>query len=146
DGHRPAFNAAFAAHGLAYRWEPEEYGRLLTITGGRRRIAAYLRAREHPEPDTVAAAVHRTKTELFREAVLSGECPPRSGVRALVEELGGAGLRVGIATTGSRAWVEPMVDTILGPDVPEVMITGDDVSRLKPDPEVYLLAMRQLGV
>jgi hypothetical protein len=32
DGHWPAFNAAFAAHGLDIARSPEEYGRLLEIT------------------------------------------------------------------------------------------------------------------
>jgi HAD superfamily hydrolase (TIGR01509 family) len=119
---------------------------LLEITGGRRRIAAYLRGRRHPEPDMVAADVHRTKTTLFRELVLSGGCPPRPGVRELVEDLVAAGVRVGVATTGRRAWVEPLVDAVLGRGTPDVVVTGDDVARLKPDPEVYLIAMRQLGV
>src|SRR5881398_2221481 len=38
DGHRPAFNAAFAEHGLDVEWDVAAYGRLLAITGGRRRI------------------------------------------------------------------------------------------------------------
>src|SRR5690606_29907083 len=63
DGHRPAFNAAFAEHGLDLEWGVAEYGRLLAITGGRRRIAADLRARGFgDEADELAARVHRTKT------------------------------------------------------------------------------------
>lgn len=41
DGHRVAFNSAFEAAGLTYRWSVEEYGDLLTTTGGRRRIERY---------------------------------------------------------------------------------------------------------
>lgn len=43
DVHRLAFNAAFATHGIDIRWEPEEYGRLLTIRDGWLRIATALR-------------------------------------------------------------------------------------------------------
>jgi HAD superfamily hydrolase (TIGR01509 family) len=146
EGHRPAFNAAFAAHGLGCRWGPEEYGRLLLITGGRNRIAAYLRACGHPDADRLASAVHRTKTTLFRELVLSGRCPARPGVRRLVEDLVAEGVRIGVATTGSRAWVEPLVDAVLGRGTADVVVTGEDVARLKPDPEVYLRALRQLSV
>ena len=42
DGHRVAFNQAFAAHGLAWHWTAELYGDLLEITGGRERILRLL--------------------------------------------------------------------------------------------------------
>ena len=35
DGHRVAFNQAFAEAGLAWHWEVESYGRLLQVSGGR---------------------------------------------------------------------------------------------------------------
>jgi beta-phosphoglucomutase-like phosphatase (HAD superfamily) len=45
DGHRLAFNEAFAEHGVDVEWGVAEYGRLLAMAGGSRRIAADLRAR-----------------------------------------------------------------------------------------------------
>ena len=36
DGHRPAFNQAFAEAGLDVAWDEEEYGRRLRIGGGNR--------------------------------------------------------------------------------------------------------------
>jgi HAD superfamily hydrolase (TIGR01509 family) len=146
DGHRPAFNAAFAAHGLPFAWDVEEYGGLLGVTGGRRRLAGYLRARGCPEPDELAARVHATKTRLFVERIRAGECAARPGVRELVADLAGAGIAVGIATTGSRAWVAPLVDRLLGPGAVGALVTGEDVARLKPEPDAYLLALRLLGV
>ena len=37
DGHRVAFNQAFDALGLPWRWGVERYGELLAVTGGRER-------------------------------------------------------------------------------------------------------------
>ena len=34
EGHRPAFNAAFADLGLPWRWDPPTYLRLLAVSGG----------------------------------------------------------------------------------------------------------------
>lgn len=42
DGHRIAFNQAFAEAGLDWDWTPELYGELLKITGGKERIRHYL--------------------------------------------------------------------------------------------------------
>lgn len=146
-GHLPAFNAAFAAHGLDIVWTPDEYGHLLTITGGRRRIAADLRARGFAATaDDLAVAIHRTKTQLFLDRVLAGGVAPRPGVIELVTELLEAGVRTAVATTGSRAWVDPLLHHIVGDGVMEVVVTGDDVQQLKPHPEVYLAALQRLGV
>jgi HAD superfamily hydrolase (TIGR01509 family) len=76
--------------------------------------------------------------------VLAGGCPPRPGVRELLADLAASGVRIAVATTGSRAWVEPLLAGI--PVAAEAVVTGDDVSRLKPDPESYLLALRRLGL
>jgi HAD superfamily hydrolase (TIGR01509 family) len=147
DGHRPAFNEAFSRHGLDIEWGPEEYGDLLATTGGRRRVSGYLRERGYgPRAEQLAATVHRTKTELFRERIELGAVPARAGVAELVGELRRAGVRIAIATTGRRAWVEPLVTLLLGAGAAEVVITGDDVTELKPHPEVYLRALAALGV
>ena len=46
DGHRVAFNAAFADAGLDWHWSVPLYGQLLSVTGGKERIAEYLRVHQ----------------------------------------------------------------------------------------------------
>ncbi|GLZ45627.1 protein CbbY [Actinomycetospora sp. NBRC 106375] len=144
DGHRVAFNEALAAHGVDLHWDVARYRELLTITGGRPRLAADLRRHGVDDADEVAARVHRTKTELFVDVVRRGVIAPRPGVPELVDDLRAHGVRIAIATTGRRAWVEPLVRHLVG-DV-EVTVCGDDVAALKPDPETYLLALSRLGL
>jgi HAD superfamily hydrolase (TIGR01509 family) len=147
DGHRPAFNAAFAAHGLDIVWSVEEYGRLLKITGGARRIATDLRRRGFGDAaDELAVRIHRTKTALFRDRILAGDVLPRPGLSTLVMSLIDQGIRIAVATTGRRAWVQPLLGRLLGDGIVEIVVTGDDVGALKPDPEVYLRALECLGL
>ena len=148
DGHRVAFNGAFAAAGLPYRWDPQEYGRLLHITGGRRRIAAFLESHGHsaPEAARLAGQLHAGKTQRFRDLIRLGRIPPRPGAVELLGELRAAGLRLAVATTGTRTWVEPLLDALFGPGVFAVVVTGSEVSALKPDPAAYLEALARLGV
>src|SRR4029077_7965214 len=47
DGHRVAFNRAFAEAGLDWVWDVPLYGELLAITGGKERIRHYV-ARYRP--------------------------------------------------------------------------------------------------
>ncbi|SCX32721.1 haloacid dehalogenase superfamily, subfamily IA, variant 3 with third motif having DD or ED [Mycolicibacterium fluoranthenivorans] len=146
DGHRPAFNDAFAVHGIDMMWDPEQYGRLLQTTGGRRRIAAELHRVGYVEAEDLAAEIHDTKTALFRERILAGEVLPRTGLRDFIASLAGTGIRIAVATTGRRAWVDPLVGQLIGHAVADAVLTGDDVDRLKPDPEVYLKTLDRLGV
>jgi HAD superfamily hydrolase (TIGR01509 family) len=148
DGHRTAFNAAFAANGLPYHWDVDEYGELLEITGGRRRLAAFLESRGYdvPAAAALAARLHRDKTLRMREFVMHGAIPPRPGVRELLGELAAAGVTLGVATTGTRDWVEPLLTRLFGLDLFAVVVTGSEVAALKPDPAVYTEALRKLGV
>ena len=148
DGHRVAFNEAFAQHGVDLRWEIERYRELMVVTGGRQRVAYALRREGVPaaEADEVAARVHRTKTELFVDIVRRGEIDPRPGLPELLDDLRSHGVRIAVATTGRRAWVEPLLAHLIGADTAEVVVCGDDVTDLKPDPAAYLLALSRLGL
>ncbi|MGH8882724.1 MAG: HAD family hydrolase, partial [Stackebrandtia sp.] len=79
DGHRVAFNEAFEAAGLDYRWSVPEYGELLITTGGRRRIEGYLQSKGHPPAEAAALAteLHRDKTRRFAALVQTGAMEAR---------------------------------------------------------------------
>ena len=147
DGHRVAFNAAFAARRLPYRWDVAEYGRLLDITGGRRRLAAFLEGRGYDPAAAagLAARLHADKTARMRELVSRGGIAPRPGVRELLAELTAAGVTLAVATTGTREWVEPLLSRLSGPAHFAVVVTGSEVTALKPDPAVYTEVLGRLG-
>jgi phosphoglycolate phosphatase-like HAD superfamily hydrolase len=63
--------------------------------------------------EDLAEQVHSTKTALFREWILDGGVVARDGVLDLIAGLAGAGIRIAVATTGRRSWVEPLVDGLL---------------------------------
>lgn len=145
-GHRVAFNMAFEAFGLPYRWDEEEYGRLLRTTGGQRRIDGYLAAQGVGEKEraAMAPALHARKTAITNDLIAAGRIQPRPGVVRLLRELSDAATRLAVATTGSRGWVEQVLATSLGDFAFEVVVTGDEVSARKPDPEAFAVALERL--
>lgn len=152
-GHRVAFNDAFEAFGLPDRWSPERYRDLLAVTGGERRLFAWLSGpesscAERPEAERheMAAALHRWKTGRVQAMAASGSIPARDGVGDWLEELTASGIRLAVATTGSRQWAIPLLDKVFGRDRFEVVVAGDDVAHRKPDPEAYVLALTRLGL
>ncbi|HVE47913.1 MAG TPA: HAD-IA family hydrolase, partial [Acidimicrobiales bacterium] len=70
----------------------------------------------------------------------------RPGVVRLLGELTGAGTRLAVATTGSRGWVEQVLATALGDFAFEVVVTGEEVTARKPDPEAFAVALDRLGL
>jgi len=156
DGHRPTFNAAFKARGLICEWSVEEYGELLRIGGGKERMTKYFRDHADAEPfvsmpekeqSSFVAQLHALKTSLFVELVERGELPLRPGVARLVREARAAGVRLAVCSTSNEVAVSGIV-RLLGPEVAAEMrvFAGDCVPRKKPDPAIYLLAARELGV
>ena len=149
NGHRRAFNLAFAEEGLPWRWDGPTYQRLLAISGGRERMAAYLSAMEGqaPAPERLQRLQFR-KQQLYCDLIGAGQLPLRPGVERLIREAHQAGLRQGIVTTSSRSAVEALAATSLR-DLANAFafwICGEDVSAKKPDPEGYRLAVQQLGL
>jgi len=146
--HREAFNEAFGAAGLDWRWDQALYGELLAVTGGKERIA-HFQHRAGIAPALTAAqiaALHRDKTARYTARVDKGGVTLRPGIRRLAEEARDAGLKLAIATTTSR----PNVDALLAAAGPlpqfDVIAAGDAVAAKKPAPDVFLLALRGLGL
>jgi beta-phosphoglucomutase-like phosphatase (HAD superfamily) len=147
DGHRVAYNAAFAAHGLDIRWGIEQYGRLLRISDGERRVATELRRRGFGRSaGALAAQIYQTKTAVFGECVLDGEVAPRSGLVELVMSLFVAGIWVGVLSTHRRELVESLVRQLVGEGLAETIVTGDDLEPFDEDVELYRLALWELGI
>ncbi|MEB3277124.1 MAG: HAD-IA family hydrolase [Cyanobacteriota bacterium] len=147
DGHRPAFNRAFADAGLPLHWSCEGYEPWLAISGGQERIAGQLRQLLGREPDPQQVrALQSAKQRHYRQLVQQGAVQLRPGVRRLLREAHQAELTQVIVTTSGRSAVAALLDQLLGPlqQVFAFWICGEDVSRKKPDPEAYLLASRQL--
>ena len=151
DGHRPAFNQAFADAGLDWNWDIALYGELLAVTGGRARIRRYIDDR-HPgfsvadDLDDFIAGLHRAKTAHYTALVRDQGLPLRPGVKRLLEQARGAGVRLAIATTTTRANVDALLDRHRLNGVFEVIGAADVVPVLKPEPDVYLYTMTQLGL
>ncbi|MFD7155571.1 HAD-IA family hydrolase [Kribbella sp. NPDC059898] len=138
DGHRVAFNAAFEEAGLPDRWDVATYGQLLRVAGGKQRLAFWFEntGRARAEALDLAQRLHRRKTQYMQALVAEGAIRARPGVHQLLDVLETSGIALHVATTGTRAWVEPLLDGVFGPRF-HTIVTGTEVPRLKPDPAVY---------
>ncbi len=81
EAHRHAFNQTFAEFELPWVWSSELYGQLLNTTGGKERMAAYVRDYLGETPDMAQIAeIHRCKTSLYGELITNGAACLRAGI------------------------------------------------------------------
>ncbi|MFI6830163.1 HAD family hydrolase [Kribbella sp. NPDC050241] len=146
DGHRVAFNAAFEEAGLPDHWDIATYGRLLRITGGARRLAVWFEqaGRSSEDARRLAERLHARKTAIMRDLIEDGKVQARPGVHRLLDDLEAGGVPVHVATTGTRAWVEPLLDRVFGPRF-QIVVTGTEIPDLKPSPAAYDEVLRLAG-
>jgi len=151
DGHRVAFNRAFADAGLDWDWTVELYGDLLSVTGGKERLTYYLE-RYRPDfqpPKPVAefvAGLHAAKTKHYLDILAEHGIPLRAGVERLLTEARAAGLRLAIATTTTPANVTALLESVLPGKLSwfEVIGAGDVVPAKKPAPDIYHYVLNEL--
>jgi HAD superfamily hydrolase (TIGR01509 family) len=72
--------------------------------------------------------------------------PLLPGVRERLEEARAIGLGTAVASSSTRAWVEPWLEHHGIRGLVDVVCTRDDVAQVKPAPDLFLLAATRLGV
>ncbi len=149
DGHRRAFNRAFAEAAIPIHWDAATYADCLAISGGGERIRTALRALQgvDPAPEQVNSLQLRKQLH-YRELVASGVLQLRSGVNSLLVQARAAGLRQVIVTTSGRMAVGALLERLLpaGDQLFAFWVCGEDVTCKKPHPEAYSLAAEQLAL
>ena len=110
------------------------------LGGSMDNTVGYLLARAtRPAPP---ADVARWMTEGMLRRAAEGRVMVRPGARELLAEVAAAGVPHALVTGSQRPFTEAVLAST-GFRFP-VTVTGDDVSRTKPDPEPYLLAAKLL--
>jgi HAD superfamily hydrolase (TIGR01509 family) len=151
DGHRIAFNQAFAAAGLDWNWSESLYGELLAVAGGKERIRSYLATHQpaFKPPDAwevFLAELHALKTKHYQQLLSRGAIKLRPGVKRLILEAQAADLRLAIATTSALPNVIALLEQHLDPSWFEVIAAGDIVPAKKPAPDIYYYVLDTMGL
>jgi HAD superfamily hydrolase (TIGR01509 family) len=152
DGHRVAFNETFKEFGYPFEWDVDEYHQLLQVAGGKERMRHYYQTKgfgvelKPEELDELIPRMHKRKTAIFIELIESGRLPLRPGIHRFMMEIVAAGLKIGVCTTSNEKAAHAVATKILA-DIPfDFVLAGDVVSKKKPDPEIYNLALEKTGL
>ena len=85
------------------------------------------------------------KEAVFRE-ILRADFPAMPGAAELLQSLHDAGFALALGSSGPPENVELALDRLGSRSLWGAVVTGSDVTRGKPDPQVFLLAAERLGI
>jgi len=152
DGHRVSFNMTFKEFGFSDEWSVDYYHELLQISGGKERMKHHLETRGFSKPvppeeaKELIKTMHKRKTALFVELIESGKLPLRPGVHRFMKEAMDTGLKIGVCTTSNELTAKTITEKLLADIKFDIVLAGDVVSKKKPDPEIYNLALSMTGL
>lgn len=154
-GHLVAFNQSFDQFGLNWYWSPELYGELLAVTGSLERTCHYVKTHDakykhiNPDLDSLLSNLIDFKNEAYLKIANSGCIPLRPGVERVLREIHDSDVRMAIVTTTSQQNIQSLLESTIGDDVMdwfEVIAAGNIVAHKKPAPDIYAVALEQLGL
>ena len=152
DGHRVSFNMTFQEYGFTDEWDVEYYHELLQIAGGKERMKHHWKTKGFSKPmseeeiDNLVKEMHKRKTAIFVELIETGKLPLRPGIHRFMKEAMDSGLKIAVCTTSNEQAAKAVTGKVLSDIKFELVLAGDVVSKKKPVPEIYNLALSKLGL
>jgi beta-phosphoglucomutase len=139
--HYEALNRALALLG----YEITRYEHLTTYDGLPTRAKLRMLSVERGLPEELHAFLNSLKQQYTLELVATS-CKPVFHHQYALSQLKASGYLLGVASNSVRRTVEEMMERSDLMGYLDVMFSNEDVSRPKPDPEMYVAAMERLGV
>lgn len=126
--------------GLPMR-DPEHIGKC-----GMRTTAVIREILRWPVDDATADAIADEKESLYREWIATRGIDSVPGAVDFVKQAAARGISCAIATSASPENLDACLRVLELRPLFSAFVTGDDVSRGKPAPDIFLLAAERLGV
>lgn len=130
----------FAEHGLVV--EPDDF--LPFVGAGENRYISGV-AEKYGFPIDIERDKARTY-EIYGE-IVKGRIEPLDGVKDFISKARGKGLKLAIASSADPVKINVNLTEIgLSPETFDTVVSGLDVERKKPNPDIFLAAAKKLGV
>ncbi|MBA3672973.1 MAG: HAD family phosphatase [Gemmatimonadaceae bacterium] len=139
--HFDALNRALALFGHAI----SRYDHLVTYDGLPTRKKLEMLSLERGLPRELHAFLNELK-QIYTMELIHARCKPLFQHEYALSALKDAGFLIGVASNSIRATVEIMMQKSNLRRYLDVIVSNEDVSHPKPDPEMYRLCAERLGV
>ena len=141
---RKSFNEAFKKKGLNWYWTKEEYIKLLNKSGGSDRIKEYAKKKN---TKVNAKQLRDLKTKLFNNYLKKSYLKLRPGVKSIINICYKEKIRLAFVTSTSKNNINSILFSLRKSiNRKNFSFIGNSklVKNLKPNPDIYLLALKKL--
>ena len=138
--HVETWRETAAAHGYPMA-DPEHIGKC-----GLRTIAVIRDLLRWPVDEEEAVRLGEEKESRYRECIRAGGIAPIAGVRETLEKAAALGLPCALGSSAPRENARLCLESLGLAPFFKAVVTGEDVERGKPHPDIFLAAARKLGV
>lgn len=141
DWHYEALNRALNHFGFNI----SRYDHLVTFDGLPTRKKLEMLSQEHGLPMMMHAFINELK-QIYTTEMVQARCKPMFQHEYALSNLKAMGYKLAVASNSVRDTIELMMEKSNLAQFLECIVSNQDVIHGKPDPEIYLKTMKQLGV
>jgi beta-phosphoglucomutase len=141
DWHYDALNKALRLFG----YEISRFDHLTTYDGLPTRRKLEMLSVERGLPRELHEFINEMK-QIYTMEIVYTQCKPRFVHEYALSKLKSMGYKLGVASNSIRSTVDVMMQKARLDNYLNLQLSAEDVTKPKPDPEIYLKAMIQLGV
>lgn len=141
DWHYEALNKALSLFGA----EISRYDHLTTFDGLPTKKKLQILSKERHLPVQLHGFINEMKQRYTME-IVNAKCKPRFNHQYALSKLQAKGYRMAVASNSVRSSVEAMMMRSELDQYLEFILSNQDVNLAKPDPEMYNLAIKRLGL
>jgi len=139
--HYAALNKALALFGMSI----SRYDHISTYDGLPTKAKLKMLSIERGLPVQLHAFIDKMK-QLYTMEIVHSECKPRFVHEYALSRLKADGYKLAVCSNSIRNTVEVMMDKAALRQYLDLLISNQDVTKGKPDPEMYIKAMDKIGL
>ena len=141
DWHYDALNRALNLFG----YNISRYDHLVTFDGLPTRDKLEILSKEQGLPKHLHKMINELKQDYTTE-IIHSKCKPIFNHEYALSRLKNEGYSIGLASNSIRQTIELMMDKSHLSQYLDITLSNEDVSKGKPDPEIYLKSAERLGI
>lgn len=140
DWHYEALNKALGLFGI----EISRYDHLATFDGLPTKMKLEMLSKRYYLPEQLHGFVNEMK-QVYTAEMINLNCHPQFNHEYALSKLHNQGYRIAVCSNSIRKTIEMMMDKAELTPYLDLIVSNEDVKKAKPDPEMYLTAIKKFG-
>lgn len=139
--HYEALNKALGLFGI----EISRYDHLHTFDGLPTKVKLEMLSRQYYLPEQLHDFINRLKQKYTTEMICQ-KCHPMFHHEYALSRLHHEGFKIAVCSNSIRSTIDMMMEKAMLTDYLDLVVSNEDVKKAKPDPEMYLTAIKRFGL